>query len=54
MVLWKIAASVIGVLVLGWLILAYESGTFIPDDSRYAVVPGDIHARRDGTPQEAD
>lgn len=42
MALWKIAASVIGVLVLGWLTLAYASGTFIPDDSRYAVVPGDF------------
>jgi len=42
MSLWKIAASIIGVLVLGWLILAYESGTFIPDDTRYAVAPGDF------------
>jgi pimeloyl-ACP methyl ester carboxylesterase len=42
MALWKIAASIIGVLVLGWLILAYESGTFIPDDTRYAVAPGDF------------
>ena len=40
MALWKIAASVIGVLVVGWLIVAYQSGTFIPDDSRYAVAPG--------------
>jgi pimeloyl-ACP methyl ester carboxylesterase len=42
MALWKIAASIIGVLVLGWLIPAYESGTFIPDDTRYAVAPGDF------------
>ncbi len=42
MALGKIAASVIGVLALGWLILAYLSGTFIPDDSRYAVAPGDF------------
>jgi pimeloyl-ACP methyl ester carboxylesterase len=42
MALWKLAASIIGVLVLGWLILAYKSGTFIPDDSRYAVAPGDF------------
>lgn len=42
MALWKIAASVIGVLILGWLILASASGTFIPDDSRYAVAPGEF------------
>jgi pimeloyl-ACP methyl ester carboxylesterase len=42
MALWKVAASVIGVCVLGWLILAYLSGTFIRDDSRYAVAPGDF------------
>lgn len=42
MSLWKIAALAIGVPVLGWLILAYESGAFIPDDSRYAVAPGDF------------
>lgn len=42
MPLWKIASSAIFVLALGWLILAYESGTFIPDDSRYAVAPGDF------------
>ena len=40
MAFWKIAASVTGVLVLAWLIPAYESGTFIPDDARYAVRPG--------------
>lgn len=39
---WKIAASIIGAVILGWLFLAYESGTFIPDDSRYAVAPGDF------------
>ncbi|HEV2098589.1 MAG TPA: alpha/beta hydrolase [Stellaceae bacterium] len=42
MALWKIAASFIGVLAVGWLILAFLSGTFIPDDSRYAVAPGEF------------
>ena len=42
MALCKIAVSIIGVLVLGWLILAYKSGTFIADDTRYAVTPGDF------------
>jgi len=40
MVLWKIAVLVLAALLSGWLILAYLSGTFIPDDSRYAVAPG--------------
>lgn len=38
----KLAASAIGVLALGWLILAWLSGAFLPDDARYAVVPGDF------------
>ena len=39
---WQILAAVLGVLALGWLVLAYESGTFIPDDGRYAVAPGEF------------
>jgi pimeloyl-ACP methyl ester carboxylesterase len=54
MALWKIGALFVRVLAVGWLILAYASGTVIRDDSRYAVTPGGSHARRDGGPQEAD
>jgi pimeloyl-ACP methyl ester carboxylesterase len=42
MALWKIVASITGVLLVGWGLLAWESGSFIPDDTRYAVVPGDF------------
>ncbi len=37
----KVAAVTIGILVLAWLTLAYESGTFIRDDAGYAVAPGE-------------
>ena len=36
------AASVVGLLIVAWLALAFESGTFIPDDARYAVAPGEL------------
>ena len=34
--------SVAGFLCLSWFVLAFKSGTFIRDDSRYAVSPGDF------------
>lgn len=39
---WRFGAAILGVLVLFWLALAYKSGTFIPDDGRYAVAPGEF------------
>jgi hypothetical protein len=36
---WIIVASVLLVMVAAWLALAFESGTFIPDDARYAFEP---------------
>lgn len=40
--IWIIAASIFLVLAVAWLALAVESGTFIPDDARYAVKPGEF------------
>lgn len=34
------AAALVMVILTGWLVLATLSGTFIPDDSRFAVRPG--------------
>ena len=39
---WIIVASVLLVMVAAWLALAFESGTFIPDDARYAFEPGEF------------
>lgn len=41
--LWLYLGSVAGLLSLGWLIVAFKSGAFIGDDSRYAVSPGDFN-----------
>lgn len=35
-------ASIVAALAIIWLALAYESGTFVPDDARYAVLPGEF------------
>lgn len=40
--IWIIAASILLVLAVVWLALAFESGTFVPDDARYAVKPGEF------------
>lgn len=40
--LWVSLGSIAGLLSLGWLVLAFKSGAFIRDDSRYAVSPGDF------------
>lgn len=40
--LWVSLGSIAGLLSLAWLVLAFKSGTFIRDDSRYAVSPGDF------------
>lgn len=40
--LWASLGCIVGLLSLGWLVLAFKSGTFIRDDSRYAVSPGDF------------
>jgi 2-hydroxymuconate-semialdehyde hydrolase len=39
---WILTVAAVGLLGLTWLALAYESGTFIPDDGRYAVAPGEF------------
>ncbi len=39
---WYLIVAAFGLLGLIWLTLAAYSGTFIPDDSRYAVAPGDF------------
>ena len=38
----KIAAAIIGLFLVIWLIAAFKSGVFIPVDSRYAVAPGEV------------
>ena len=40
--IWIFAASVVSVAIASWLFLAFESGSFIPDDARYAVAPGEF------------
>lgn len=39
---WVSLSSVAGFLSLGWFVLAFKSGAYIPADSRYAVSPGDF------------
>lgn len=40
--IWIIAASILLILAVAWLALAFESGTFTADDARYAVKPGEF------------
>ena len=40
--LWMALAMTVGLLLLAWVVLAFESGAFIREDARYAVVPGDF------------
>ncbi len=40
--LYKIIGAAVALAAIGWLILACQSGTFIPDNSRYAVAPGEF------------
>lgn len=39
---WVSLGFIACILSFGWLVLAFKSGTFIRDDSRYAVSPGDF------------
>ncbi len=39
---WYLTTAAVGLLGLVWLALAYDSGTFIPDDARYAVTQGEF------------
>jgi pimeloyl-ACP methyl ester carboxylesterase len=40
--LWTAIAVVATLVTLAWVMLAYKSGTFIPDDARYAIAPGEF------------
>ena len=40
--LWMTLATILGLMVLAWVALAFESGAFIREDSSYAVAPGDF------------
>ena len=40
--LWVFLGSLAGLISIGWLVLAVKSGTFLRDDSRYAVSPGEF------------
>jgi hypothetical protein len=39
---WTIAAAIIALLMFAWVIPAYVSGTFIPEDGRWSVTPGEF------------
>ena len=39
---WIALATIVGLMVLAWVALAFESGTFIREDSMYAVGPGEF------------
>jgi len=39
---WMALATIVGLMVLAWVALAFESGTFIREDSMYAVGPGEF------------
>jgi pimeloyl-ACP methyl ester carboxylesterase len=42
MSVWTIAAAIVALLMFAWVILAYVSGTFIPQGGRWAVAPGEF------------
>src|SRR5690242_7440936 len=37
-----VAVCAVAVVLVAWLLLAFASGSFIPDDARFAVRPGDF------------